>query len=246
MKRIIIFALTVLVVCSLIGCSDKDMTFNIGKASELQIKIGIGNEIISIHDTELVKAITDNINSLRYEKRSEAVGMVGWSYMLTWKDNEGNVIEELAIVDTEGYQILYDGYYYGVGADLAINVGLLRERCVTRSVYDILDAIKSEKIVAASFDSLIPNYIYDIEDVSIVDELLNTLDGATFEMSEPEQISSSMEFIYITTDQHEYRIGVINNSVLSILVDKIDGEQKYYKCSDKDEFLLKMLELQGR
>ncbi|MBR6801963.1 MAG: hypothetical protein IKM61_09455 [Eubacteriaceae bacterium] len=108
----------------------------------------------------------------------------------------------------------------------------------------IIADIVAEGIVSARFDSHIPNYIYDIEDLTIVDELLATLDGATYEVCErPKEPWGSIEAIYITTTEDNYYLGVIENSAFHI---SVDGEGEYYTCSCKDNFLNKLLELQGR
>lgn len=108
----------------------------------------------------------------------------------------------------------------------------------------ILSDIDKEGIVSARFDSNNPNYMYDVEDLTIIDGLLDTLDGATYEACvRPEEPWSSIEAIYITTKENEYYLGVIENSVFRI---SVNGEGEYYTCSNKDDFQGKLLELQGR
>ena len=115
---------------------------------------------------------------------------------------------------------------------------------MTEKVDTVLADIVAEGIVSARFDSHIPNYIYDIENLTIVDELLATLDGATYEVYErPKEPWESIEAIYITTNENEYYLGVIENSAFRI---SVNGEGEYYTCSHKDNFLNKLLELQGR
>ncbi len=50
----------------------------------------------------------------------------------------------------------------------------------TETANPILADIDTEGIVSDCFDCHIPNYIYDIEDLTVVGELLATLDGATY------------------------------------------------------------------
>lgn len=115
---------------------------------------------------------------------------------------------------------------------------------INRNPNEIIADIVAEGIVSASFDSHIPNYIYDIEDLTIVDDILATLDGATYEFCErPKEPWGSIEAIYITTTENKYYLGVIENSAFRI---SVDGEGYYYSCSNKDNFLNKLLELQGR
>lgn len=108
----------------------------------------------------------------------------------------------------------------------------------------VLADIVAEGIVSARFDSTNPNYMYDIEDLTIIDGLLATLDGATYEVCErPKEPWFSIEAIYITTNENEYYLGVIENSAFRV---SVNGEGEYYTCSHKDVFLNKLLELQGR
>ena len=109
---------------------------------------------------------------------------------------------------------------------------------------DILSNIVEEGVVSARFDSHIPTYIYDIEDLTIIEKLLDTLDGATYEVCDkPDEPLSSIELVYITTNENEYSVGVINNSAFLI---SLSGEGKYYNCSQKDAFQSKWWELQGQ
>ncbi len=115
---------------------------------------------------------------------------------------------------------------------------------ITENVNAILSDIVAEGVISARFDSHIPNYIYDIEDLAIVEELLATLDGATYEACErPKEPWGSIEAIYITTNDNEYYLGVIENSAFRI---SKNGEGEYCVCNHKDAFQNKLLELQGR
>jgi len=108
----------------------------------------------------------------------------------------------------------------------------------------IISNIVAEGVISARFDSHIPNYIYDIEDMTIVDGLLSTLDGATYEVCEkPKEPWSSIEAISLVTNKNEYYLGVIENSAFYI---SVNGEGEYYICSHKDNFLSTLVELQGR
>lgn len=112
------------------------------------------------------------------------------------------------------------------------------------TVVAILSDIEKEGIVSARFDSHIPNYIYDIEDTTLVDKLLTSLEDATYEVCDrPKEPWGSIEAIYITTNEKEYYLGVIENSAFRV---SVNGEGEYYTCSNKDDFQNKLLELQGR
>ena len=103
-------------------------------------------------------------------------------------------------------------------------------------------SIDQEDINSAKFDSHIPEYTYRISDFRIVEDVLGTLEGATFQKC-PKPINISwIEAISIETDAHTYYIGV-ENGVLRIT---IDGVTNYYRCSQKAEFIEKICAIQGR
>ena len=103
------------------------MTFDIGTANNINIKSGLTGDEVNIADNEWIQSITEDINSLRFERTSATNGKVGYAYMLTWFDTEDNQIARIIITDENGYQISYDGYYYKVGADLCIDTELIGE-----------------------------------------------------------------------------------------------------------------------
>ena len=123
----IIGALFIIAVIGLVSIFSKNMTFDIGEAAKINIKSGLTGEEINIADNEFIKDITENINSLRFEKTSSTDGKVGYAYMLTWYDADGAEIADITITDENGYQISHDGYYYKVGADLNIDIELIDE-----------------------------------------------------------------------------------------------------------------------
>lgn len=127
MKKFIALALALVCVLGLVSCSDKNMTFDIGGASKINIKDGLTGDEANIVDNEFIQNITENINSLRFEKTSATDGKVGYVYMLTWFDAEDNQIAKITITEENGYQISHDGYYYKVGADLCIDTALIGE-----------------------------------------------------------------------------------------------------------------------
>ena len=127
MKKIIAIVFAILCVMSIEGCSNKNMTFDIGEAAKINVKSGLTGEEVNIADNEFIKDITENINSLRFEKTSSTDGKVGYAYMLTRYDADGAEIADITITDENGYQISHDRYYYKVGADLNIDISLIDE-----------------------------------------------------------------------------------------------------------------------
>lgn len=124
MKKLITWILVFICVLIIVGCSNH-MTFDINNASRLNIKSPFGE--VYIRDSETVQRITENINSLRFEKTSEANGEEDYVYLLTWFDAEDKELESIAITEENGYRIRYNGYYYKVGADLCIDVELIKD-----------------------------------------------------------------------------------------------------------------------
>lgn len=121
MKKIVATILTIICVLGLVGCSSKKLTFDIGDASQIKIISGLTGDEAIITDEDAIKDITQNINSLTFEKTAKEA-VPGYAYMLTWMDEEDNEVASIIITDENGYQISYDGYLYKVGADLAIDM----------------------------------------------------------------------------------------------------------------------------
>lgn len=160
----------------------------------------------------------------------------------SWGEPDGHLSgfwgEVWFLDDTKDKKIIL--YYDADGCVENVRIGSKSKEVVDA----ILSDIEKEGIVSARFDSHIPNYIYDVEDLTIVDELLSSLEDATYAVCDrPKEPWGSIEAIYITTNEKEYYLGVIENSAFRV---SVNGEGEYYICSKKDVFLNKLLELQGR
>ena len=127
MKKIITIVFAILCVMSIVGCSNKNMTFDIGEAAKINIKSGLTGAEVNIADNEFIKGLTENINSLSFKKTSTTDENVGYAYMLTWYNADDTEIAAVTITDENGYQISHDGYYYKVDADLNIDIELIDE-----------------------------------------------------------------------------------------------------------------------
>ncbi len=127
MKKLIAIVLALVSMLSLVGCVDKDLTFDIGEASEINIKSGLTGDEVIIADNEFIQSITENINSLRFERTSATDGKIGYAYMLTWFDTEDKQIASITVTEENGYQISHDGYYYKAGDDRSIDIELIAE-----------------------------------------------------------------------------------------------------------------------
>ncbi len=125
MKKFIAMMLCLVLALSLVGCSNKNLTFDIGAASRVHIKSGLTGDEVNITDAELIKNITADINSLAFIKTSSSEGKVGYVYMLTWFDTADKQMAQITITEENGYQISHEGNYYKVDADLSIDIELI-------------------------------------------------------------------------------------------------------------------------
>lgn len=124
MKKLIALLLILVCASGLVGCSSESKIFEIAGAEKLTVMSGSMGESIDIISADDIQYITDNINALKYFK-GEKVNSDGWSYALQWLDQNGEIIENLTLL-SDGYTIIYDGYYYkGMEADYEIDLSFL-------------------------------------------------------------------------------------------------------------------------
>lgn len=224
MKKIVVLALALVCALGLFGCAIKpDGTTDLIELGEVSAFVSEKGYTAEDFKEKLVGQFSGDIIHSWGEADIQFSGFWGHSWYLD--DNNDKYIS--LYYDENGY---VEEIVIGNRANETANV--------------ILSDIVEEEIVSARFDSTNPNYMYDIEDLTIIDGLLATLDGATYEVCErPKEPWFSIEAIYITTNKNEYYLGVIENSAFRI---SVNGEGEYYTCSHKDNFLNKLLELQGR
>ena len=106
----------------------EEMTFDIGPAHEVRIKSGFSDDEVTITDEEFIQEITENMNSLRFEKASATEGATGFVYRLTWLDAAEKQIATVTITDEEGRQISAEGDYYSTAPGLSIRMDLIAAR----------------------------------------------------------------------------------------------------------------------
>ena len=167
MKKLIAFVLSIACILGLVSCSDKNMRFNIEAASSIDIKSGLTGDEVILADKEFIQKITENINSLRFEKASPSDEDDGYIYSLTWLDKEDKPIETIMITEENGYQIRHDGYYYRVGADLAIDTEMIDRYTVTAN--ETKGAYTYEEMCELPADELLDLFIQN--GLMISDEL---------------------------------------------------------------------------
>ena len=127
MRKITIFVLALVCMWGFAACTGRNLRFDIDVANSINFKSGLTGDEVNITDKEIIQSITQDINSLRFEKTSESDGKVGYVYMVKWFDADGKQMESITITEENGYQISYGGYFYKVGADLCIDVSLINE-----------------------------------------------------------------------------------------------------------------------
>lgn len=124
MKRIMMVACAFVILC-MIGCSSRTHKFEIGDAAKITVTSGNTGEQVDITDTESIRYITDNIIGLTYSG-GDKVNSDGWSYVLSWFDENGNEQKKLTVLNE--YTIIYDGRYYkGMEADYEIDLAFLEK-----------------------------------------------------------------------------------------------------------------------
>jgi len=119
-KRFSLLAL-LLCLCALIGCAPQKL--GIGKAATLTVFAGETGQKITLADADTIRAITENLNSLSFE-RGKRANIDGYRYTLTWYDAEGNVIESL-VVQSESEIIRDKHLYHNTTEGSTIDLSLL-------------------------------------------------------------------------------------------------------------------------
>lgn len=93
--------------------------------------------------------------------------------------------------------------------------------------------ILNEKIVSVKFDNFNPNYIGDCEDISKISPLLDIAAKAVYHPAKKPRRLFGFALIYIETADHSYGMGYVNG----VFEFSVDGDSKYYECSDGIAFL---------
>ena len=89
MKKCSSIALSFALLFTLMGCGSKqESLFNIGEALVIEIRSGLTGDIVRIAGyNDFINTLTNNVNSLKYEKTAEAAEKdFKYVYRLTWYD----------------------------------------------------------------------------------------------------------------------------------------------------------------
>ena len=111
MKKITALTLALALILSLAGCAAQTKTFDIGKASRLEITSGTNGESVEVTDAASIKQITDDFNALRFKDEGKN-DRDGWSYLISWLAEDGSCIEKITVLGDGS--ITYGGHYYTV------------------------------------------------------------------------------------------------------------------------------------
>lgn len=110
MRKIMALGLVLVFALSMVGCSNKSMTFDIGEVNKIELRSGTDGTTVEITSAEDIQYITDNINALTFSKGESSQDYNGWSYWLKWYDSENTLIEEIVVMDAD--LIDYKDYFY--------------------------------------------------------------------------------------------------------------------------------------
>ena len=103
-------------------------SFQIGEAARMTLTSGATGETVELTDPEAIRAVTDNIESIRFQRCSSSGNSTGWSYAIRWYDAGGAVLEDM-VIQSSG-MINVDGWFWAAdsgGVDTALLEELLEE-----------------------------------------------------------------------------------------------------------------------
>lgn len=110
-KYLILISLALICCLSLTSCGKK-MTFAIENTETILVMSGNTGKSVEITDQDIIQQITDNINSLSFERGSR-INSTGWSYNIRWYNADGDEIENMSTGGT-GTNLFYGGYNWSI------------------------------------------------------------------------------------------------------------------------------------
>lgn len=117
MRKRIVLLLALVLAVSLTACLSAAATLDIGEADRIELRSGDSGAAVQVTDAEDIRHITDNINTLRFEKVKSGNDSSGWSYSLSWYGPDGALADEMVILNES--RINYNGdFYMSVGAGI--------------------------------------------------------------------------------------------------------------------------------
>lgn len=103
-------------------------SFQIGEAARMTLTSGTTGETVELTDPEVIRAVTDNIESIRFQRCHSSGNSTGWSYAIRWYDAGGAVLEDM-VIQSSG-MINVDGWFWAAasgGVDTALLEEMLEE-----------------------------------------------------------------------------------------------------------------------
>lgn len=115
-RKYVVFVLALACVWRLVGCADKSggtttsgyKNFEAENVSKL-IVISVEGKRFEVTDTDTVRKITENIESIQFEKGESSENTNGFGPFIQWFDTNDNLIERISVMAEE--IIIYDGFF---------------------------------------------------------------------------------------------------------------------------------------
>lgn len=115
MKKLILLIIILALPLALGGCFVASTHLEIGEADKIVLRSGNDGSSVEITDSGDIGHITENINTLRFEKVNTDKVYDGWSYDITWYGADGEPVDSMTIIS--GNRVQYnDTYYDSLGA----------------------------------------------------------------------------------------------------------------------------------
>lgn len=108
-----------------------------------------------------------------------------------------------------------------------------------------ITALMSQKIISVRYECHIPTpeCNYDCENLEEIISLLNTIKDAEFQAAgKPKEPIGMIEMVHGETENGSFDFGVWGDAFAV----SFNHECKYYTCSATDDYIYKLLEIQGR
>ena len=111
MKKYIALVLVLTCVLGIVGCAGRSdlLNFKFGNVSKM-IVISVDVKRFEVTDTYKIRQITENIESIQFEKGESSENTNGFGPFIQWYDANDNLIESISVMAEE--TIIYDGFFW--------------------------------------------------------------------------------------------------------------------------------------